>query len=915
MPTTSLAGLLVVALLPAAGPADDFFEARVRPLLADRCFKCHSAAAGQSKGGLKLDSRAAILTGGDGGPAVVPGKPADSPLVKAVRRTDPDVSAMPPDQPLTPAQVKDLEKWVADGAAFPGATGTKADPLDHWAFRPVVATPPQAVRNTGWPRTDVDRFLLARLEAAKLMPAADAEPAVVARRLAFALTGLPPSRDDLSRIEAGGTTALAGYADRLLASPQFGERWARHWLDLVRYADSAGHEYDYEFEGAWRYRDYLVRAFNADLPFDRLVREHVAGDLLPPRVADGRNEALLGTGWWPLQEQATAPVDLANDEAERLDNMLDVLGKTFNALTVGCARCHDHKFDPMRTKEYYGLFGVAAASPLHRTWANGPALDAHAAALRELRDETDASRPQPKPVAVPELALGDRRPLGDFAAGVPEGWAVTGYPEAVMAATAALRGRQAGLWSDTLSRRLPGYVRSLQFTVEHDHIDVLVAGRDATVQVVVANYQMIRDPIYDGLKKAVKADGYQWVRLNVGRWKGKRAHVEVFTGRVDGHHRILHTRDTPDGRFGLRAVVLSDGKPPPAPSAVSLDTPPDDFPQRAKELEKAIPAPERFLAVQDVNGADVPVYARGDANKPRADREPRRYFAVARTDHAAPTVGSGRRELAAVLASPDNPLTARVYVNRVWHHLFGRGLVPTADNFGALGDKPSHPELLDHLAHRFVHVHRWSTKALVRELVSARVYHLAGGPPPEADPTNALLSRFPLRRLEAEAVRDAVLAVSGQLDRRLGGEPVPVPHRLAGSGSDDGNNYPPSGPVDGDRRRSLYLAARRNFPNTFLDVFDKPSPLSTFGRRDVSNVPTQALTLLNDPFVHGQAKAWAGRLNDTPPADRAGRMVHEAFGRAATAAERDRLAALAADAGWEAVALALFNAKEFIHVP
>lgn len=698
-----------------------------------------------------------VFSGGDSGPAVVAGKPSESLLMKAVTRAVKAVSAMPPDKPLTGGQIKDIEKWIADGAAFPDANKPRADPLTHWAFQPVKNPTVPDVAAKDWLRSDVDRFLLAKMDAMKLAPAADADLSAVARRLAFALTGLPPTPDELATIQAGGAGALPKYVDRLLASPHFGERWARHWMDLTRYADSGGHEYDYEFEGAWRYRDYVVRALNADLPFDHFVKEHVAGDLLPPRVKDGRNEAVLGTGWWQLQEQAAAPVDLPNDEAERLDNQLDVLGKTFNALTVGCARCHDHKFDPLRTKEYYGLFGIAAASPAHRTWANGPAFDVTADKLRKLRGRSDAAVPEA--IAVPKLEVGKNMLLGDFSAGTPDGWAVTGYAEVVTGETARRRRRQPGLWSDTLSRKLPSYVRSQQFTIDHDHVDVLAAREDAMVQVVVGNYQIIRGPIYDGLKKPINSAEYQWVRINIGRWKGRRAHVEIFTGKSDPEHRILHMVDTDKSRFGLRAVVLTDGKIPTAPAKseeLSDETGPPKLagPELAKEysaLEASIPKPERFLGIQDVNGSDVPVYARGDANKPRDDREPRRYFNLARVDHAPPTSGSGRRELADVLASADNPLTARVFVNRVWHHLFARGLVPTVDNFGTLGEPPSHPELLDFLAHRFVHRHGWSVKKLLRELVLTRAYQVQGGPAPDADAANKLLTRFPLRRLDGEA--------------------------------------------------------------------------------------------------------------------------------------------------------------------
>ena len=902
-----------------ADPAADFFETKIRPILSERCFECHSDATRKNNGGLKLDSKASVQAGGESGPLVVPGNPDESLLMKAVKRRDDSVSAMPPETSLSDAQLRDLDRWIAEGAYFPEGDSPKTEPREHWSFQPVTKPVIPTVKNNAWPRTEPDQFLLAKMEEAGLSPAADASPATVARRLAFVLTGLPPTVDEIDAVNLGGHAAILTYVDQLLESPHFGERWARHWMDLVRYAESGGHEYDYEFEGAWRYRDYLVRAFNCDLPFDQFVKEQVAGDLLPPRVAGGRNEAALGIGWWQLQEQPSSPVDLANDEAERLDNQLDVLGKTFNALTVGCARCHDHIFDPIRTKEYYGLFGIAAASPAIRTWANGPEFDAFADRLIRLRNELIQNPKTSIPVETPPLEIGEAKLLGDFSDGLPAGWALSGYAETVTSQNANELGRPPGLWSGTLSRKLPAYVRSPQMTLEHDHIDLLVAGEDATVQIVVANYQLIRDPIYNGLKRGIKNGEYQWQRFHVGRWKGKRVHVEVFTGTVDGSYRILHTHDTPNSRFGLRAVVLNSGNVLPTPPSVSVDPVSAEFERQAAELERDIPTPERFIGVQDVDGSNVPVFARGDANRPKSDLEPRQYFEVARVHFPAANYGSGRRELAEVLSSPENPLTARVFVNRVWHHVFGRGLVATVDNFGILGESPSHPELLDWLADRFCHEHHWSVKKLIRELVLCRTFGLQGRAPPEVDPINRLLSRAPLRRLEAEAVRDAILVVSGSLDRQLGGESVPVPHQLEGTGSDSGNNYPPSGPIDGDRRRSLYLASRRNFPSVFLDVFDKPSALNTFGRRNVSIVPTQALTLLNDPFVHGQAQVWAQRMSepDRPVVNRVSQMFREAFARPPTAREIERATSLIGpdESGWEDLAMTLLNAKEFMHVP
>ncbi len=910
---------LALAVASVAGRAEspeEFFESKIRPVLIEKCFECHSEKAGKSKGGLKLDSRAALLEGGDSGPAVIAEKPLESLLFQAIGRKSDKVSAMPPKgEGLSKQQLRDFEKWIADGAAFPGGA-SKADPKSHWAYRPIRQYP-VPVNPSKWADSDVDRFLLAMMEAAKIEPSKDAAPEVVARRMSFALSGLPPKVEDLKAVRDGGKGALEKYADRLLASPHFGERWARHWMDGIRYADSAGHEYDYEIQGAWRYRDYLVRAFNADLPYDEFVREQVMGDLLPPRIVAGRNESSLGTGWWNLMEMAAAPVDLANDEAERLDNQLDTLGKAFNGLTLGCARCHDHKFDPIRTKEYYGLYGIAAASPAERTWANGPALDEIAAKLRKLRDAEDAKRePLPK-LDVPELPSGKNGLLADFAEGIPEGWKTNGHLEVIDGKNANIRDVQPGLWSGLLSKKLPAYVRSPQFTVERDHIDILVSGKDSTVQVVVANLQIVRGPIYDNLKKRVDGDGFKIIRFDVARWKGQRFHIEIFTGTVDGESKVLNTTDTAKNRFGVRAIYHRDGGPAKVPPRAELAGSEAQAKEGRLELEKTIPAPERFLAVGEHAGRDLPVHARGDATKPKTEREPRKYLEIA-GDPKAAKLGSGRRELAEALLSARNPLTARVVVNRVWHHLFGRGIVTTVDNFGVLGDKPSHPELLDFLAHRLTGEHRWSLKKLIREIVLSRAFQIESGPAPQADAENRLLSRFPLRRLDAESLRDAILSVSGELDPKLGGPSIPTPHTLARSGSDSGHNDPPNGPVDGDRRRSLYLATWRNFPAAFLEAFDRPPSTTAYGKRDVTSSPTQALALMNDPFVVGQAEAWGKRLSSVPGSveDRVKGMYEAAFSRSPSEAESKRAATVAkSENGWKTLAMVIFNAKEFRYVP
>jgi hypothetical protein len=909
--------------MPAEDPHAEFFEKRIRPVLVEHCYKCHSLESGKDKGGLRVDSRDALVHGGGSGPAVVPGDPAKSLLLAAIRQADPDTAMPPTGEPLPPEVVKDFESWINHGAVFPAALAAmKKDPREHWAFRPVAMPEVPAVGDRMWPRTDADRFLLAAMERAGIRPGGDAGTVELVRRLAVVLTGLPPTLDQQRRVASAAV--LPAFVDELLASPAFGERWARHWMDLVRYAEGTGNEYDYEYQGTWQYRDYLVRAFNADLPYDHFLREHLIGDLLEPRLdGEGHNDALIATTWWNLGEAATAPVDIANDEAERLDNRIDVLGKTFNALTLGCARCHDHKFDPVSMREYYGIYGIVAASPTTRAWSNAAVFDRAAEVLLAIRHEALATVDARSPVPSASLAT-EGRVVADFAGGLPQGWTSSGHIEHVDTTLAPYLGLPPGLWSGTLSTRLPAVVRSPMFTITSEHVDVLVSGNHATVQLVLANLQAIRDPIYDGLHQTISGgDGtWRWHRFTVGRWKGKRAHLEIFSGTRDSKKDIFATHDHDDARFGVRAVVATDGaraEVPPGRDTLGLLAAehPAALAARRDLVIAALPRPERLLAVAELDGQDLPVHARGDATKPRSDTAPRTWLAICGPAMPA-TSGSGRKELVAALLAEENPLTARVIVNRVWHHLFGRGLVPTTDNFGQLGEAPSHPALLDWLARRFTTVHRWRLKPLIRELVLGRTWQLAVAPAPEADATNRLLSRAPLRRMEGEAIRDAILLVAGTLDRRMGGPSVPVPHRLGEAGTGGAEYAPPSGPVDGERRRSLYLAVRRNYPNDFLVLFDLPATTGTFGRRDVSNVPTQALTLLNDPFVVGQAAQWGARIAmlAATPDERVARMFREAFAREATREETTHALALVggrAD-GWADLALALINAKEFIHV-
>jgi len=633
----------------------------------------------------------------------------------------------------------------------------------------------------------------------------------------------------------------------------------------------------------------------------------------------------VATTWWNLGEMGFSPLDLPNDEGERLDNQIEVFGKTFSALTIGCARCHDHKFDPISAREYYGIFGMMKASPMRRAWSNEPEFQRAATTLRALRDQADVvnrSEVAGLKIDIPEIAPEGAKRMIDLTRGVPSDWMVTGHTESITEENAARRGLMPGLWSGTLSTRLPAMVRSPSFIIEEDNVHILAAGQDATIQIIIANHQTIREPIYDKLKTRVKHGNSSWLwhSFSIGRWKGLRAHVEIFTGTVEGTLRLLNTKDTPANQFGLRAVSFTSGKAPAVPpgaceSGIPRLNAPAEIAAQITAAEKNVPAPERFLALAEIEGADVPIYARGDARKPREGTVPRRFLDVCGSAEPA-TSGSGRRELAEALLTPTNPLTSRVIVNRFWHHLFGRGLVGSVDNFGILGDMPTHPELLDFLAQRFVKQHRWSMKSMIREIVLARAWQLEEAPAPVADVENKLLSCFRLRRLEAEAIRDSIFAVSGTLDRTFGGPSIFVPHKMKGMLTNA--IEPPSGPIDGARRRSIYLSAWRNFPSTFMDLFDKPPQMNSFGKRDVSNVPAQALTLLNDPFIAEQAAVWAERMRKSVLAheQRVVHMYREAFSRAPTADELRRALELVGDdpKGWDDLALSLFNVKEFIYV-
>ena len=846
--------VVLLAILAAAGAAaaraDDapdpakaeFFETKVRPVLVDQCYACHSASAKKLKANLRLDSHAGLLNGGDTGPAIVPGEPDKSRLIDAIGYQNVDLQ-MPPKKKLSHRQIADLTEWVRMGAPWPGspvaAKAAAGDGFDlqkrkasHWCWQPVKAVPPPAVKATSWPRSEIDAFVLARLEEKGLTPAVPADRRTLVRRAYFDLLGLPPTPQEVEQfVNDPSESAYESLVDRLLASPHFGERWGRHWLDLARYAETFGHEFDYAIPSARQYADYVIRAINADVPYDQFVREHVAGDLLPnPRLhpTEKFNESVIGSGFWFLGEQVHGPVDVRQHQADRADNQIDVFGKTFLGLTIACARCHDHKFDAISTKDYYALYGVLESTRMQQAFLDPRRKTEEVVTrLKAIRSEANPLLPKlDAPVRNASAVAFETFDGRDHRNWFPSGWAFGDAPTqpGEWDSCAKLpRTVQPGLaHSGLLSLKLRGVLRSRSFIVPGHSIDYLLAGTDrgCRIRLIIDGYTMdaYNGVLFPGISFPVATDGrFRWHRQDVKMYAGHRAHIEII--------------DDGDGWVAVDEIRFNDAQAP-KPSHAAPDSAPlaldeatsanlGDLATRLAAEAANLPEPARALAAMDGEGVDGRVFLRG-SHKNLGDVVPRRFLeAISGADPCA-TTGSGRLEIAGRLTDPSNPLVARVFVNRVWHHLFGRGIVPTVDDFGVMGQPPTNPQLLDHLADRFVN-ERWSLKRLIRAIMLSATYQMASTPADaragEVDPQNDLLHHRPVRRLEAEAIRDAILSVSGRLDRAVHAPPVEVyltPFM-------DGRGKPQrGGPLDGEGKRSIYVTVRRNFLPPMMLAFDFP---------------------------------------------------------------------------------------------
>ena len=996
----------------------EFFERRVRPLLVEHCYECHSDQSAKLQAGLLLDSRPSMLAGGDSGAAIVPGNPDGSLLMQAVRY---EGYEMPPRGKLPQADIDVLAEWIERGAVWPEQPPSQsahrqpqfdlqARARSHWAWQAIQAVSLPEVADTAWPENAIDRFVLANLEASQLRPAPDAERLVLLRRLYFDLIGLPPSPEEVIRFaQDEGADAVARVVDQLLQSPQFGERWGRHWLDLVRYAESRGHEFDDDAENAFQYRDYVIRALNADVAYDQFVREHIAGDLLAtPRrdPATGFNESILGTGFWFLGEWVHSPVDIRKDESDRFDNMIDVMSKTFLGLTVACARCHDHKFDAISTADYYALSGFLQGSDFRQVRFDSLEHNRHiasrlsqvdarfrrqveqllashtpeAAAAPFATDSTigvatsGADKPLSPPPACDWGAQLGNHLLVDYASIAPEDYLQDGFifgsqpsragdwllagsgqkPElGCSLSTAATsdpfwHGLRSLSQPDARSRsalsKLPRSGRTLRtptFELKEGQVACRVQGSGHVV-ACVDSHRLVAGPLHGETVKAIAAD-QPWVQLDLQRYVGHRLHLEftpaeeqtlsvacVLQGATQDMRQVVDehlARQQAQAQARL-AQVQQRLLQSPALAAAMSDLLQAWAGQRAA-LQSQVKTDSRLaMAMLDGSGEDDRILIRGSSSNP-GRVEPRHFLTALEGDQPLEiSRGSGRLELAHRINDPANPLTARVIVNRLWHHLLGRGIVPTTDDFGVLGQPPTNLALLDYLATDFVR-HGQSLKHTLRNIVLSRTYRMSGHLQPQArqvDPSNVAWHYRPPKRLEGEVIRDALLAVAGRLDYTHGGPPIPI-HLTPFM---DGRGRPPaSGPLDGDGRRTIYIAVRRNFLSPFMLAFDTPSPFSSMGRRTSSNVPAQALILMNDPFVNMQVEHWAERRRQPAaggqPAPSPSAQVEwfylSGLGRWPTATETQLAEAFVERRlsqgvspvdTWRDVAHALVNTKEFI---
>ncbi|MGJ8676454.1 MAG: PSD1 and planctomycete cytochrome C domain-containing protein [Akkermansiaceae bacterium] len=1039
----------------------EFFEEKIRPVLIESCYKCHSEESEKLKGSLLLDSKAGWMKGGDTGQVIIPGD-ADNSLFMQMIHHEPGYEAMPPKSKLSDAHLANFKKWIDDGAYDPRDreigqitnidTFNLEERKQWWSFQPIKKYDPPHVVDSSWTNNEYDNFILAALDKKGWKPAPPASKENLLRRLSFDLIGLAPTEQELeSFLSDSSDDAYAKQVDRLLASPQYGEKWARHWMDAVRYAESKSFEFDYVMSHAHQYRNYLIEMFNEDVPYDDFIRESFAGDLIPnPRLSKSdssspqiaTNESIKGPGFLYLTDGQHGPPDLHEDEARAFSGIIDTTSKAFLGITIACARCHDHKFDAITTADYYSWYGILKSSRLDI--ANTVALHAQtipSSKLKELkpaifeaalkdaaadiknidpyidatkkiiqspefvqfkakyssdikpkRKNTRAARAAAEkksaeleklttrfatateldPVTLkswltfsmneaaankwPQLQAiyetlshrTDSPPIKNEKNAIKES-AIKPYYEADLsqwiASGSAFQEFSPAKDSDLVlslsnsthiaqtlvslenptsglhSGKITGSLRSPDFILDGTPVELYAKGKKARIKLIIRNYEQAgRGPTTKILNVSVNQDSWQKISIQTKLWKGHPAYLEVIhhgdaielnselNDSADDSYLSISTSEThPNSNYqwiendsiptNLQQIWKKVYKHEASAAEISvlsalfetgLVRAGEDRNKNLKSLmteyraiHEKIPQPSYARSLTEGTPQDEPVYVRGNHKSLSSEPNPRRFLDALGGKAFTPNE-SGRRELSEALIDPTNPLVSRVMVNRLWHHIFGQGLVSTINDFGKLGTMPSHPKLLDYLAQDFMQ-NEWSIKSMIRKMVMSSTYQMGSVPNEQAlelDPNNQYLQRMPIKRLEAEQIRDHILFCSRQLNLQMYGPSI----QAFTEDLPKARGHKGSGPVDSDGRRSVYIELRRNFMPSFLRVWGMPNGLEPIGARNITNVPAQSLSLMNSEFLLQQSEAWAKHVleNQETARSRIQAMHLRAFGRAAT---------------------------------
>jgi cytochrome c553 len=906
-------GLAVFTLPVTAQDPAEFFEKKIRPVFAASCAGCHNA---------KVKTAGLDLSTGEG--FVASGVPGDR-ILKAVSYED--RLKMPPQGKLAAQQFDDLAAWVKAGAVWPGVQAAPAGKMvtrkhgsafseaekKFWAFQPVRKPDLPAVRLTAWPRSPIDRFILAGLETKGLTPAAPADKLTLLRRVTFDLTGLPPTEQEITAYLADQSdSAFAKVVDRLLESPRYGERWGRRWLDVARYADSTGNDEDHRYPYAWRYRDYVIDSFNRDVPYDQFIREQLAGDLLPP--PDGaqiNRRGLVATGFLALGAKAIAQQDKKKMLYDVYDEQVDVTSKAFLGLTLSCSRCHDHKFDPLLQRDYYSMINFFANTKSFKdpeTHVSKLLYVPLVPAEEYKKYEAYLDKVSSKKLEIEDVVEGERERIAKEL--TPR---LAGY---MLAAKSGASAAEKGLDEAILAK----WVKYLKFDWrQKPHLEAWSKATPETVASVAKSYQ-------DGYAKQLEA----W-NQKIARWRETTRKMlkemnmpppprPMFNAEEDGFFFDIYFE-----RGGPFAISERDQEKRFTAEAKAAMT---RLKQEQEELKKnAPPEPDMACGVEDeASPVKQQLFIRGDYNS-LGEETPRAYPTIlAKGGDSAPNgKGSGRLELANWIANGENPLTARVMANRIWQGHFGEGIVRTPDNFGKMGERPTHPELLDWLASNFVE-NGWSVKKLHREIVLSAAYQMSSAATPaavEKDPENRLFAHFNRRRLDVEEIRDGLLAIDGSLDYEVGGT------MQKGFGT-DGENSQDRLSVNPDKlkRRTVYVPLRRANLPALLNLFDFGDATTTMGKRALTNVAPQALFMLNSEFLTERSSNLAAQVlaAKTAPAERMETAYVRTLGRKPAAGEVDAALTYVASfqqkypgekaeaSAWQSLVRALMASNDFIYV-